>query len=48
MSKQNPIIGIGTLTPLGRVVAIKTTSVSIDTGEGIKEFSHKQLEEIVL
>jgi ribosomal protein L7Ae-like RNA K-turn-binding protein len=47
-SVQTPIVKIGTQTPLGRVVAIKTASVSVDTGEGIKDFPHSQIERIVL
>ena len=47
-NSQTPIVKIGTQTPFGRVVAVKIASVSVDTGEGIKDFSHPQIEEIVL
>tara|TARA_B100001939_G_scaffold298316_1_gene273263 strand:- start:486 stop:659 length:174 start_codon:yes stop_codon:yes gene_type:complete len=45
MSKsQKPICGIGTEFPAGKVVAIKSDHVLIDTAEGIKEFSFSQIE----
>ena len=45
MSKsQKPICGIGTEFPAGKVVAIKSDHVLIDTAEGVKQFSFSQVE----
>ncbi len=45
MSKsQTPICRVGTEFPAGKVVAIKSDHVLIDTAEGIKEFSFSQVE----
>jgi len=41
---QNPDVAIGTKFAAGTVVAINSTSVSIDTAEGVKQFSFSQVE----
>jgi len=45
MSKsQTPICRVGTEFPAGKVVAIKSNGVLIDTAEGVKLFSFSQVE----
>jgi hypothetical protein len=44
MSNQKPIVAVGTKLAAGTVVAINATSVSIDTAEGVKQFSFSQVE----
>lgn len=41
---QKPIVAIGTKFAAGTVVAINGNSVSIDTAEGVKQFSFSQVE----
>ena len=48
MSKaQTPLCRIGTEFPAGKVVAIKSDHVLIDTADGVKQFSFSQIEEFV-
>ena len=45
MSKaQTPLCRIGTEFPAGKVVAIKSDHVLIDTADGVKQFSFSQIE----
>jgi hypothetical protein len=46
MSKeaQKPIVAVGTKFAVGTVTAIHSNKVSIDTAEGVKEFSFSQVE----
>ena len=45
MSKaQTPMCRIGTEFPAGKVVAIKSDHVLIDTKKGVKQFSFSQVE----
>ena len=44
MSNQTPIVGIGSQTPAGIVVAIKNDHVLVDTKEGVKSFTFSQIE----
>lgn len=41
---QKPIVAVGTKLAAGTVVAINGNSVSIDTAEGVKQFSFSQVE----
>lgn len=41
---QAPIVAVGTKFAAGEVVAINSTSVSISTAEGVKQFSFSQVE----
>jgi hypothetical protein len=43
-NSQKPIVAVGTEFAAGKVVAIKSNGVLIDTAEGIKEFSFSQVE----
>lgn len=47
MSNPNPVVGIGTQLPAGKVVAIVNDGVLIDTNEGIKKFSFTQVERFI-
>ena len=47
MSNPKPICGIGTEFPAGKVVAIKSDHVLIDTAEGVKQFSFSQVERFI-
>lgn len=44
---QKPDVAIGTQFAAGTVVAINDNSVSIDTAEGVKQFSFSQVEGFV-
>lgn len=41
---QTPICRVGTEFPAGKVVAIKSNGVLVDTAEGVKLFSFSQVE----
>lgn len=43
-NSQKPIVAVGTEFAAGKVVAIKNNGVSIDTAEGVKQFSFSQVE----
>ena len=47
MSNPQPICGVGTEFPAGKVVAIKSNGVLIDTAEGVKLFSFSQVERFI-
>lgn len=48
MSNQEPMVAIGTKLAAGNVVAIKSTHVVLETPEGQKPFTFKQIEEMVI
>lgn len=43
-NSQTPIVAVGTKLAAGTVVAINGNSVSVDTAEGVKQFSFSQVE----
>tara|TARA_B100000497_G_C7282241_1_gene195251 strand:- start:241 stop:414 length:174 start_codon:yes stop_codon:yes gene_type:complete len=43
-NSQTPIVAVGKKFATGTVVAINGNSVSIDTAEGVKQFSFSQVE----
>lgn len=44
---QTPLINIGTELPAGKVVAIKSDHVLIETPQGVKPFSFTQIERFI-
>ena len=47
MSNPQPICGIGTEFPAGKVIAIKNDHVLLDTENGVKKFSFSQIERFI-
>jgi hypothetical protein len=47
MIKQTPTVVVGTVFPAGKVVAIKSDHVLVETPEGVKRFSFQQIERFV-
>lgn len=43
-NSQKPIVAVGTEFAAGKVVAIKSNGVELDTAEGVKLFSFSQIE----
>jgi hypothetical protein len=46
-NEQNPICGIGTELPQGKVVAITKNGVSIETPQGVEQFNFTQIERFI-
>lgn len=44
---QKPIVGVGHQFPAGKVVAIKSDHVLLETEEGVKQFSFTQIERFI-
>mgnify|MGYP006883067724 CR=1 FL=1 len=44
---QSPIVSVGTEFPAGKVVAIKSNHVVLETPKGVKQFSFSQIEGFV-
>ena len=47
MPNQKPMVKIGTILQCGAVVAITKDGVSIETPEGVKQFSFVQVERFI-
>lgn len=48
MSEQKPIVGLGTVLPIGTVVSIRKDRVGVSGKNGVEYFTFTQIEGMVL